>query len=158
MAIKVSGNVAAKPGMNDPTSYDARSGAAKKPLTKFDTKWGMRSRSQEVGVAAGIAPGSFADAPDADPANLARTDVMSPEPKKKNLIKQTQILKTRWDMKGAAPNMSPSQTNGNTLDGNIGGKVLGEAILSGSTRLPGSASTKTDSGAAPKSYPASDPN
>ena len=47
--------------------------------------------------------------------------------------------------------------DGQGVDNDMSGKVLGEAILSGSTRLPASTSTTTDSGAAPK-YTGKDPN
>ena len=72
-------------------------------------------------------------------------------------------------MKGASQTdgMSDSHVTGKTLetpmpDGSrlgaeaMAGKVLGEAILSGSSKLPASQSAKTDSGAAPKPWPAAD--
>ena len=52
-------------------------------------------------------------------------------------------LNSAWGMKGG---------NGQGVDNDMSGKVLGEAILSGSTRLPASTSTTTDSGKTPK-YP-----
>ena len=159
MAVKGSGTVAQSnnpdPPMADQTKYDARSGAGKRTQTTYPTKWGMVDQNPEKGVTAGLDPqtGVWSKPPDASSPN-----VMDPEPKAKVLRRQAQILQTPHGMKGASSGMSPSQRDGNTLTGNVGGKVLGEAILSGSTKLPGTNVEKTDSGAAPKPWPVSDPN
>ena len=157
MAVKGSGTVARSnnpdPPMVDQTKYDARSGAGKRTQTTYPTKWGMHDMNPEVGVTAGLnsMTGVWSHPPDASSPN-----VMDPEPKSKNLRRQAQILATTHGMKGASPDMSPSQSNGNTLDANVGGKVIGEAILSGSTKLPAATTEKTDTGRAPKPWPAAD--
>lgn len=141
MAVQNSGLGAGPDGSRvDQTHYDARAGKAKHPQTSFPIKEGMKDQTS-LSYAGPSHPGS---GPDADPA-----DVMSPEPKGKVLHRQAQILKTTWDMKGAAPDMTDSHKTGKTLDANIGGKVLGEAILSGSSKLPAKATALTDSGKAP---------
>jgi hypothetical protein len=141
MAVKGSGLGAGPDGSRvDQTKFDARSGAAKRTQTKFPIKDTMKDQTS-LSYAGPANPGT---GPDADPA-----DVMSPEPKGKTLHRQSQILFNRWGMKGAAPDMTDSAKTGKTLDANIGGKVLGEAILSGSSNLPAKGTALTDSGKAP---------
>ena len=134
------------PMVDQSRGYDARSGAPKRVQANVATKWGMHDKNPEVGVTAGLNPmtGVWADPPDASSPN-----VMDPEPKGKNLRRQAQILQTTHGMRGASDGMTPSQSDGNTLEANIGGKVLGEAILSGSTNLPKATAENTDSGKSP---------
>lgn len=102
--------------MKDQTSFNARNGAAKKPQTSFDIHPGMTDQQRAM---AGVSPDNPGDGPDAVSSNpLAGIPIRgedSPPPK------------ASWDMKGA---------DGKGLDYSIGGKVLGEAILSGSASLP----------------------
>ena len=163
MAVQGSGLGAGpdKGEFSEQTKYDARSGAPKHALAKFPDKWGMKDQTEQSGNTAGIGPGGTG--PDASSPNP-----LDPEPRVKELHKQPSVLATTWDSKGASPDMSPSQKNGKDLHGMpqgtplgsspTAGKVLGEAVLSGATSLPGDVSAKTDSGKAPKPWPASDPN
>ena len=147
----------------DQTHYDARSGAPKHALKSFDTKWGMKDRTMLSGNTAGLVASDPKTGPDASSPNP-----LDPEPRVKELKRQPTVLSTSWGTKGAAPDMSPSQTSGKDLHGMpqgtalgsspTAGKVLGEAVISGATKLPGSVSEKTDSGKAPKAWPASDDN
>ena len=166
MAVKGSGTVARAnnpdPAMVDQTKYDARSGAAKHAQTSFPTKWGMTDQTKMSGLGPGI--GGPNGAPDASSPNP-----LDPEPRVKNLRRQPVKMEAKWGMKGASQTdgMSDSHVTGKTLetpmpDGTklgaeaMAGKVLGEAILSGSSKLPASASSKTDSGARPNAWPAQD--
>jgi hypothetical protein len=143
------------PAMQDHVTsspINPRSGAAKKAQTDFPTKWGHRDMNVESGNTAGLAPGgkigpndatgALAGAPDASSPNP-----LDPEPRGKTLRRQPGAeIKTPWGMTDA---------NGKGVDPNAAGKVLGEAILSGSTKLP--ASTSEASGPAP-AYSGRDPN
>lgn len=151
MAVKGSGTVARSnnpdPAMEDrsaSTAFGGRNGAAKKTQTSFPDKWGMKDMNKESGVTSGIDPnsGAWANPPDASSPNPLDT-----EPKSKDLKKQAAILTSSWGMTDA---------NGRGVDPNIGGKVLGEAILSGASSIPASTSTKTDSGKAPSPWPSED--
>ncbi len=151
MAVKGSGTVARKdnpdPPMVEQTHYDARSGAAKRPLTSFDTKWGMTDQNKPSGVTSAISPIHPGKGPDASAADVL--DPETPAERGKTLRRQpggvgaqtsngTFVpgkLNSSWGMKGGM---------GQGVDNDIGGKVLGEAILSGSTKLP--ASTSENSG------------
>lgn len=158
MAVKGSGTVARKdnpdPPMVDQTSQAgrnlARDGAPKKPLTDFDTKWGMKDQNKPSGVTSAIAPIHPGVGPDASAA-----DVMDPEtPAQRGKVLRRQPggvgaktsngdwvpgkLNAAWGMKGG---------NGQGVDNDMSGRVLGEAILSGSTKLP--AATSEKSGATP---------
>lgn len=129
------------------TKYDARKGAAKRAQTSFPTKWGMSDQTKLSGIApsesvgANNASGALSGPPDASSPNP-----LDPEPRVKNLKRQPQVLQPTWQSKGAAPDMSPSQKTGKDVHGmppgtSLGssptaGKVLGEAVLSGSTSLP----------------------
>lgn len=162
MAVKGSGTVARKdnpdPPMVDQTNYDARKGAPKKPLTSFETKWGMKDQNAPSGVTSAISPIHPGVGPDASAA-----DVLDPEtPAQRGKILRRQPggpgalttngtyvpgkLKSSWGMKGG---------DGQDVDPDASGKVLGAAILSGSTKLP--ASTSEGSGPAP-AYTGKDPN
>ena len=163
MAVKGSGTGTAGPdkgAFTEQTHYDARKGAAKKPQTDFPVKGGMKDQNAPSGVTSAIAPIHPGVGPDASAA-----DVMDPEtPAQRGKVLRRQPggvgalttngtyvpgkLNSSWGMKGG---------NGQGVDNDMSGKVLGEAILSGSTRLPASTSTTTDSGAAPK-YTGKDPN
>ena len=66
------------------------------------------------------------------------------------LKRQPQILKTPWDL---YDNLGPNRSS---LDANAAGRVLGDAVLSGSTKLPDAPALKTDSGKAPAPWPAED--
>lgn len=115
MAVKGSGVVAKTidPPMQDRISsspINPRSGAAKKTQTKFPVKGGMTDMVKGLSFAGPKNPGV---GPEADPANP-----LSPEPKDKNLRKQSAILKSSWDMKDA---------NGNGVDNDLGKGILDEA-------------------------------
>ena len=161
MAVKGSGlGAGPDPKMVDQTSYDARKGAPKKPLTDFATKWGMKDQNAPSGVTSAIAPIHPGVGPDASAADVM--DPETPAQRGKTLRRQPGgagaltsngsfvpgKLNSAWGMKGG---------NGQGVDNDMSGKVLGEAILSGSTKLPASTSTQTDSGAAPK-YTGKDSN
>jgi hypothetical protein len=101
--------VAVHQGMKDQTDTNiARDGAAKKTQTKFATKEGMRSRIGEVTGVSGHGPDG---APDAGAPNP-----LDPSPTDKVLGKGP--IKSSWDMKDA---------NGQSVNGNLGKKVLTEA-------------------------------
>lgn len=110
--------------MKDPTSFNARDGAAKKPQTSFDVHPGMTDNQRKQ---AGISPDNPGTGPDASSPNpLANAPQSGGE--------DGTPLKASWDMKDA---------NGKGVDNAIGGKVLGEAILSGASKLPASESYST---------------
>lgn len=105
--------------MTDPTSFNARSGAAKKPQTDFPTKWGMKDRD-----------GTDATNEDAGPSNPGTGPAaVMPEPLDGGIRKDIQTTL-------AANPGTPKDGHGRGLDSSIGGKVLGEAILSGAGSLP----------------------
>ena len=104
---------------------DPRSGAAKKTQTAFPDKWGMK----DMTTLSGVGPANAGSGPDASSPNP-----LDPEPQAKVLRRQPGDLK-------ANPG-TPVDGDGDGLDQNIGGKVLGEAILSGSTTLPASTTEK----------------
>lgn len=96
-------------------TIDPRSGAAKKTQNSFEDKWGMK----DMTTMSGIAPGSPGSGPDASSPNP-----LDPEPRGKVLQDQPVA---KWDQVNG---------DGQGLDQNIGGKVIGEAILSGAGKLP----------------------
>ncbi len=160
MAVKGSGiGAGPDPKMVDQQHYDARKGAPKKALTTFETKWGMKDQNKPSGVTSAIAPIHPGVGPDASAADVM--DPETPAERGKTLRRQpggvgaqtsngTWVpgkLSSSWGMKGG---------DGQGVDNDMSGKVLGEAILSGSTKLPSAVSLKTDSGAAPKSFPTPD--
>lgn len=104
--------------MRDPTSFDARSGAAKKPQTSYETKWGMKDRD-----------GSDATNEDAGPSNPGTGPAaVEPNPLDGGIRKDIPTtLEPKWGMKDG---------HGRSLDSGSGGRVLGEAILSGASTLP----------------------
>jgi hypothetical protein len=112
------------------TPVDPRSGKAKHPQTTFENKWGMKDMTTMSGISPAV-PGTGPDASSPNP--------LDPEPQSKLLRRQPTEIK-------ANPG-TPVDGDGNGLDYGLGGKVLGEAILSGSTAFP--ASTKEAGGAAP---------
>jgi hypothetical protein len=163
MAVKGSGTGTAGPDKGafvDQTSYDARKGAPKKPLTSFEKAWNMKDQNEPSGVTSAIAPihpgvgpdASAADFMDAEtPAERGGDRRRQPGGASARTSNGTWVpgkLNSSWGMRGG---------NGQGVDNDMSGKVLGESILSGSTRLPASTSTTTDSGAAPK-YTGKDPN
>jgi hypothetical protein len=148
------------PPMVEQTHFDARSGAPKKALASFDTKWGMRDMNAPSGVTSAIGPVHPGVGPDASAADVL--DPESPAQRGKALKRQPGALipgeggngatfmpgtlKPSWGLKGGM---------GQTVDNNIGGQVLGEAILSGSTKLPAATSENSGPGVA---YTGRDPN
>lgn len=112
------------PDMKDQTSYNARNGAAKKVQTNFAVHPGMTDNQR---AQAGISPSDPGTGPDASSPNpLANAPTKGGE--------DGTPLKASWDMKDA---------NGKGVDNSIGGKVLGEAILSGAGKLPSGESYST---------------
>jgi len=107
------------------TSYDARKGAAKKPQTSFPVKDGMKDQNAPSGVTSAIGPIHPGAGPDASAADVM--DPETPAQRGKVLRRQPDPLTAKYGMKNG---------DGKGLDPNIGGKVLGEAILSGATSLP----------------------
>lgn len=110
------------PAMQDQTRYNARDGAAKHVQTSFATHPGMSDQSRAMGVSPAN-PGSGPDASGPnplDPSTRGRAE--------------TGPLKASWDMKDG---------HGKGVDNSIGGKVIGEAIVSGSARLPSDESYST---------------
>lgn len=114
--------------MKDQTSFNARNGAAKKPQTSFPVHPGMTDQQRAL---AGVSPSNPGDGPVADGPKAF--DPLSAAERGKSV---QEVTKASWDMKGA---------DGKGLDNNIGGKVLGEAILSGSAKLPTDESYSTAS-------------
>lgn len=111
--------------MQDQTSFNARNGAAKKPQTNFPVHPGMTDQQRAM---AGVSPADAGSGKDA-----AAPNPLDPSDRGKSVQRD---VKASWDMKGA---------DGKGLDSNIGGKVLGEAILSGSAKLPTDESYSTGS-------------
>jgi hypothetical protein len=146
MAVQGSGlGAGPDPKMVNSQNYDARNGAAKKPQTDFAVKGGMKDQNAPSGVTSAVGPVHPGKGPDA-----SMKDVMDPysaADKGKTLRRQPTVLAASWGMK--------SDPERGSLDSNLSGKVLGEAILSGSTKLPGA--VKAASGAGP-AYTGKDPN
>ena len=151
------------PAMVNQTKYDARSGAAKKTLTTFAIKDGMKDQTKMSRVGPGMSGStepnpSYHFGPDASSANPS--DPQTPAQRGKALRRQPGALipsadgqgaqftpgtlKPSWGMKGTGPRGIQDS-----------GEVLGNAILSGSTKLL--ASTSDAKGAAP-AYTGKDPN
>ncbi len=111
--------------MQDQTSYNARSGAAKKTQKEFGIHPGMTDQQKAMAGVSPSNPGSGPVADDQNPlGNLSA--VVSGE--------DNTPVKASWDMKDA---------NGKGVDNGIGGKVLGEAILSGAAKIPSGESYST---------------
>jgi hypothetical protein len=110
------------------TSFDARSGSAKRIQTEFAQKWGMKDADgsdESKEDALNASPSNPGTGPLADsPRPL---DLLTPEQRGKTLRRQPSPLQSKWGMVDA---------NGKGVDGALGGKVLGEAILSGAASLP----------------------
>lgn len=117
----------------DQSSFNARDGAAKKPQTSFSIHPGMTDQQRAM---AGVSPVNPGDGPVADGPKAY--DPLSPADRGKTLRRQPPAdgMRASWDMKGA---------DGKGLDTSIGGRVLGEAILSGSAKLPSGESYSTGS-------------
>jgi hypothetical protein len=116
-----------------------RSGAAKKTQTSFPVHPSMADQQSFKGAS----PGDSGSGPDA-----SSPDVMDPSPRR-TLKRQPQILKTPWN---SMDNLGPNRSS---LDANASGKVLGNAVLSGSTKLPDAATAASGAGPA---YTGKDPN
>jgi hypothetical protein len=135
MAVQGSGlGKGPDPAMVDQTHYDARSGAAKRTQTSFPVKEGMKDQTQYSRVGPGMSPGG-----EPNPAYHFGPDAGSANPSGPASPADSETVKASWDMKGGM---------GQGVDPDIAGKVLGEAILSGASRLP--AATSEQSGAGPK--------
>lgn len=104
------------PAMQDQTSFNARSGAAKKPQTSFPVHPGMTDQQRAMAGVSPVNPGSGKDAAGPSP--------LDPSERGKNV--QTSFP-AKWGMRDA---------DGKGVDANLGGKVIGEAILAGSAKLP----------------------
>ena len=100
-------------------------GVAKHPQTSFKDTWGMKDMTSMSGISPAV-PGTGPDASSPNP--------LDPEPQSKLLRRQPTDLK-------ANPG-TPVDGDGDGLDYGLGGKVLGEAILSGSTAFPASTNEK----------------
>lgn len=97
--------------MTDPTGYNARSGAAKQTQKTFEQSWGMKDMTKLSGIApSDPGTGPVANSPNPLDGIPIRNEDGDPP-------------KTSWGMKG-------------TVDHALGGRVLGEAILSGAATLP----------------------
>lgn len=111
------------PAMQDQTSFNARNGAAKNPQTSFPVHPGMKDPdgSDETNEAVGpVNPGSGPDASSPNPLDPTKVG---------------KRVDTSFDASWGA-----TDGHGKGVDKSIGGKVLGEAILSGSAKLPDSES------------------
>src|SRR5674476_534423 len=135
-------------GAVDQTHYDARGGGVPKhPQTSFAVRDGMKDQNAPSGVTSAISPIHPGVGPDASMADVL--DPYTPAERGRVLRRQPGAkegnpggpgtLKSKWGMKGG---------DGQGVDPAIGGKVLGEAILSGATKLP--ASVALASGAGPE--------
>jgi hypothetical protein len=159
MAVKGSGlGAGPDPAMVNQTNYDARKGAPKNTQTAFPVKEGMKDQNAPSGVTSAISPVHPGAGPDASAADVL--DPETPAQRGKTLKKQpggagamtnngTYVpgkLNSSWGMKGG---------DGQGVDPDMSGKVLGEAILSGSSKLP--AANSAASGPAP-AYTGKDPN
>ena len=136
--------VATVKGEVDQTSFDARNGAPKHPQTSFPVKEGMKDQNAPSGVTSAIDPIHPGVGPDASAADVM--DPETPAQRGKTLRRQPTTLEAKWGAKGG---------DGQGVDNDIGGKVLGEAILSGATKLP--AAVASAKGPAP-AYTGRDPN
>jgi hypothetical protein len=152
MAVKGSG-LGAGP---DPAMVDQ----AKKAQTSFAVKDGMKDQNAPSGVTSSVGPIHPGKGPDASAADVM--DPESPADRGKVLRKQPGALipgpggsgsdftpgtlKASWGQKGGM---------GQDVDNALGGKVLGEAILSGATALPASVTANSGPAAA---YNGKDPN
>ena len=146
MAVQGSGlGAGPDPKMVDQQSYDARKGAPKHAQTSFPVKDGMKDQNAPSGVTSAVSPIHPGVGPDASAADVM--DPESPAQRGKTLKRQPGVLEASWGM-------DPGPERG-SLNKDLAGKVLGEAILSGSTKLP--ASTAEAKGAAP-AYTGKDPN
>lgn len=154
MAVKGSGlGKGPDPAMVDQAHYDARSGAAKRAQTSFPIHPGMTDRIK--GPQAG--PSSPGSGPDASSSNPL--DPETAAQRGKRLRRQPGAMLPgggSWEPGTLKSSWGMTDANGKGVDNSIGGKVLSEAILSGSTTLPASVSTKTGSGKAPSPYPSQD--
>jgi hypothetical protein len=151
------------PAMVEQQHYDARSGKPKNTQTDFPVKPGMKDQTVMSRVGPGMSGSpepnpAYHFGPDASSANPS--DPETPAQRGKVLKRQPGALipsadgqgsqytpgtlKPTWGMKGTGPRGIQDS-----------GEVLGDAILSGSTKLP--ASVSAASGPAP-AYTGKDPN
>ena len=138
MAVQNSGMGAGPDSaMVDQTHYDARKGAPKRTQSSIAVKDSMKDMNAPSGVTSAIGPIHPGVGPDASAADVM--DPESPAQRGKTLRRQPAVLVASWGMKG-----DPLR---GSLNKDLAGKVLGEAILSGSTKLP--AAVSPASGAAP---------
>ena len=146
MAVQGSGlGAGPDPKMVDQQNYDARKGAPKKALTSFETKWGMRDMNAPSGVTSSVSPIHPGVGPDASAADVM--DPETPAQRGKVLRRQPGVMKSSWGI--------PGDPERGSLSDNLAGKVLGEAILSGSTKLPASVNAASGPGVP---YTGKDPN
>lgn len=133
--------VAVVKGEVDQTHYDARGGGVPKhPQTSFPVKEGMKDQNAPSGVTSAVGPIHPGVGPDASAADVM--DPETPAQRGKTLRRQPgPNMKSSWGMKGG---------DGQDVDPSMSGKVLGEAILSGASKLPGSTSEASGAGPAYK--------
>lgn len=113
------------PAMKDQTSFNARDGKEKHVQTSFPVHPGMTDNQRAMQGVSPANPGSGPDASGSNPLDPSTRGRAESGP-----------LKASWDMKDG---------HGKGVDNNIGGKVIGEAIVSGSARLPSDESYSTAS-------------
>lgn len=111
----------------DQTSFNARAGAAKQTQKSFETKWGMKDPDGNDETNEAVGPVNPGSGPDASSGNPLDPQSVADRGKRR----APADMKTPWGMTGA---------DGKGLDNSIGGRVIGEAILSGSAKLPTSES------------------
>src|SRR5674476_774203 len=128
--------VATVKGEVDQTHYDARGGGVPKhPQTSFAIHEGMKDQNAPSGVTSAVSPIHPGVGPDASMADVL--DPYTSAERGRVLRRQPVVLETKWGAKGG---------DGQSLDPNLGGKVLGEAILSGASKLPAATSEQSGPG------------
>lgn len=105
--------------MQDQTSMNGRSGGqAKRTQTNFPVHPAMKDPDGNDDTNENVGPSNPGTGPDASSSNPLDPTVRG------KTVQST--FPAKWDMKDA---------NGKGVDHNIGGKVIGEAILSGASKL-----------------------